>query len=391
MLSFSKMLSEFRYSKLCVNSFQLKICNFYVDFISPLSLSGINYQNFYSTLADDNKSVLLHEISNLNCNDEKLDVDKIATLVEDIQKAKIMGKCLPQYIKIDDLRDLLDSETRGQKYSFLRHLFIKEIRKLKGIEKTARKKIEQENECDKKSVKTAHIEYGLGKNTMLLRTFKRNLYKYYSKRLANAALFGPKIVIDFGYDKFMTIKEKRACTSQIRLLYAFNMFEREPYDLYLCNANPESRCVQYLRREMPNIDDSFVTVTDKSYLDLFPKENLVYLSPHAPEDLATYDHKAIYIIGGFVDTVKREDISFSKAQEGGIKSYSLPLDKYLKWGSGTKSLAINQVYSIMKTLRDTGDWKEAFKHVPQRKQQKIDSKSLETEFCTKKLYAAKSN
>lgn len=40
-----------------------------------------------------------------------------------------------------------------------------------------------------------------------------------------------------------------------------------------------------------------------SYLDLFPKEKLIYLTPHCREEMLEYDHNAIYIIGGIVDKV----------------------------------------------------------------------------------------
>ena len=46
-----------------------------------------------------------------------------------------------------------------------------------------------------------------------------------------------------------------------------------------------------------------LNIHEKSYLDIFPKEQLVYLTPHCREQMSTYDHNAIYIIGGIVDKV----------------------------------------------------------------------------------------
>lgn len=42
----------------------------------------------------------------------------------------------------------------------------------------------------------------------------------------------------------------------------------------------------------------------KSYLDIFDPDQLVYLTPHCREELVTYDHNAIYIIGAIVDKVE---------------------------------------------------------------------------------------
>jgi len=50
-----------------------------------------------------------------------------------------------------------------------------------------------------------------------------------------------------------------------------------------------------------------------------------------------------------------------------IKSYSLPLDEHILWKAGTKSLTINQVFEIMLTLKNTGNWKKAFECIPTRK------------------------
>lgn len=62
-----------------------------------------------------------------------------------------------------------------------------------------------------------------------------------------------------------------------------------------------------------------------------------------------------------------------------------------RWGAGSKSLTINQVFSILQTKRDTGDWKEAFKHLPIRKLKKIPSNSEITELYSDKLYVVSSN
>lgn len=48
-----------------------------------------------------------------------------------------------------------------------------------------------------------------------------------------------------------------------------------------------------------------LNIHEKSYLDIFPKEQLVYLTPHCKEQMSTYDHNAIYIIGGIVDKVMK--------------------------------------------------------------------------------------
>lgn len=52
-----------------------------------------------------------------------------------------------------------------------------------------------------------------------------------------------------------------------------------------------------------------LNVHEKSYLNVFPKNQLVYLTPHSPEVMTNYDHDAIYIIGGIVDKVRTQLIN----------------------------------------------------------------------------------
>ena len=44
--------------------------------------------------------------------------------------------------------------------------------------------------------------------------------------------------------------------------------------------------------------------TESSYLDVFPRERLIYLSPDSDEEMVSFDHDAVYIIGGIVDLSK---------------------------------------------------------------------------------------
>ena len=45
----------------------------------------------------------------------------------------------------------------------------------------------------------------------------------------------------------------------------------------------------------------FCHATSVSYLDLFPRERLVYLSPDSPNLMTEYEHNSIYILGGIFE------------------------------------------------------------------------------------------
>jgi hypothetical protein len=48
----------------------------------------------------------------------------------------------------------------------------------------------------------------------------------------------------------------------------------------------------------------FCQTTSLSYLDLFPREQLVYLSPDSPNLMTEYEHNVIYILGGIFQKSK---------------------------------------------------------------------------------------
>ncbi|CAH8624524.1 unnamed protein product [Heterobilharzia americana] len=102
-----------------------------------------------------------------------------------------------------------------------------------------------------------------------------------------------------------------------------------------------------------------------------PEQPVILLSPNARRtfDAGEYDHNAAYVIGAIVDKAVRRPISSAIARQLGIKCISLPLDRYLKWGSGrSKTLTINCIHGIMATAKETnGDWKTALiENIPSR-------------------------
>lgn len=110
--------------------------------------------------------------------------------------------------------------------------------------------------------------------------------------------------------------------------------------------------------------------TAKSYLDIFPQDRLVYLTPDAKDSIQTYNHDDIYIIGAFLDKFSlNKPISHTKALREGIRQYKLPIDENVVWGSGSsKHLCIVHMVAILNHVKRTGHWREALKlNIPKRK------------------------
>jgi ribonuclease P protein 1 len=136
-----------------------------------------------------------------------------------------------------------------------------------------------------------------------------------------------------------------------------------------------------------------LNVTEKSYLDIFPREKLVYLSPHARDELMSFDEDEIYIVGAMVDKTDPRPFSLAKSKKEGLRIKKLPLDRFMDWGLGGKSLTINQMGNIMLDLRHTKDWEKAFRFVPRRKLRHYDDEEAggrERDFKPKRRYEGNS-
>merc|ERR1712227_171610 len=95
----------------------------------------------------------------------------------------------------------------------------------------------------------------------------------------------------------------------------FNKSHIDPFYIHFCNYHEEAESSKILHSNMSYIfEKKFpLGVHHCSYLDLFPRDKLVYLSPHADDDLEVVDEDTIYIIGSFVDRGISKPVSQWKA------------------------------------------------------------------------------
>lgn len=296
---------------------------------------------------------------------------KILMILMEHEVAKLEGKKVPSKISVQDMKELLHMYSFSSRVKYLQFLFDKELRR--DAERRKREFKQKEREAwlvEKQNLKPhEHIQYGIGHNTMVLRVRKKSVMRVCNQRLANSVLYGQKIVVDMDYDCFMRKQDCTNCGEQVLELYGTNRANRQPFDLHFCNVDLSSMTMLSLMKFMPNLysPDNFITMSELSYLDLFPKEQLVYITPHAKEPLKKFDHKAIYIIGGLVDKCIKEPVVLAKAKREGIRAVHLPFDEYLMWGRSNKSLPLNHILDILLEVKRTNDWNKAFRFVPQRK------------------------
>lgn len=215
------------------------------------------------------------------------------------------GKLLPKSLTPKEWLLLLVTKTSEARHNVLKSIYVNRQR-LEGFERNSDRKRDSRLKYqfpalsgERPKLETSTLPaYRLGITSMFQRITDRQFNKLRNFRLARAAMFGPDIFIDCSYDEYMTGPEKIHCAYQLLYAFSSNRDAAEPFNYVLCNANKEGFVIQKLLDLIPNLyDDSFITVTEKSFTEFHPKEKFVYLTPDCYEDLETYDHDSYYIIG----------------------------------------------------------------------------------------------
>lgn len=143
--------------------------------------------------------------------------------------------------------------------------------------------------------------------------------------------FGQPLIFDMDYEQYMRHQDCRNLVDQLLITYGKNRDSPDPFHFVFTSLDPNGRVFPKLRQAHLTGQHFMGTMTDRSYLDLFPRERLVYLSPHANNTLKAVDANDIYIVGGFIDKACQKPVSLARAKEQGIRTAKFPLDTYLLW------------------------------------------------------------
>ncbi|XP_050432221.1 mitochondrial ribonuclease P protein 1 homolog [Adelges cooleyi] len=361
---------NFKLPKKCFSS--LKVCTN----VPNVSRYYCMKSEVSETSNDENHSVKLYEnidYDKITGGDEET-LSKLKRLILEIDLLYESGEQIPSQLRTDQWINLLELHSRSARMKHLRYLFLiekkKENRVVRKLEKRAERLERYAN-----TPQNDHIEYGLQRNSMFHRIYEQQINSYYNYRLCESMLYGQNIIIDCSYDGHMSLKEQSNCAKQLLLLWSYNRTHCDPFNMTFCNVDKEGKVFKGLSKTIINVDEpSFpFNYTNKSYLDLFPREKLVYLTPHCNNVLQKFNYDDVYIIGAMVDKMKVEPLSLAKAKRDKLRMAKLPLDLYLDWKQGTKNLTINQMIMIMADLKIDNDWTNALRHIPRRKLLEVDA------------------
>jgi tRNA (guanine9-N1)-methyltransferase len=145
--------------------------------------------------------------------------------------------------------------------------------------------------------------------------------------------------------------------------HASNKKAVNPCDIVLSGVTNELRADM----ESMNASNWAMNIASETYLELFPKEKLVYLTADSDETLEAFSRDDIYIIGGLVDHNRLKLATWSKASEQGIRTARLPIDRYVELHS-SQVLTINHMIDLVLEVWKENSWREGLERaLPKRK------------------------
>lgn len=258
---------------------------------SEESLDTLNNESHPSKLFEN------IDYDSITGGDEEI-LSKLKRLILEIDLLYEGGEQVPSYLGVDQWKNLLELSSRSSRMKHLRYLFLIEKKKENRVVRKLEKRAER-LELYENRPKNDHIEYGLLKNSMFHRIYEKQINSLYNYRLCEAMLFGQDILIDCSYDGHMSLKEKTNCAKQLLLMWSYNRTHRDPFNILFCNVNKEEKVFKALSKTIPTIDEPTFpfNYTHQNYLELYPREKLVYLTPHCNIELKEYNHDDVYIVG----------------------------------------------------------------------------------------------
>ena len=192
--------------------------------------------------------------------------------------------------------------------------------------------------------------------------------------LAARAPMALRVAIDVGFDRVMSEGERKSLATQCGLCHGIaSQAEHRPHvALAICcgtaegNGAGEDSCSllraagieQWRPVAWQSRDGKPLSLLSMPGAEL---EELVYLSPDAPDELTELKPSEVYVIGGLVDRPKISGASFRRASALGIRCARLPLLEHLPQemrgrSNALDALNLNAVFRLLVEWSKSRDW-----------------------------------
>ncbi|KAL1138059.1 hypothetical protein AAG570_009754 [Ranatra chinensis] len=135
------------------------------------------------------------------------------------------------------------------------------------------------------------------------------------------------VVLDFSFDQLMSHKDVCKCIKQLGFCYSINRRTENPLQFHVTGFSGVSRDEMQRHLGYTNWDVNF---HDESYLNIFKKEDLIYLTSDSENVITTLEERKTYIIGGLVDHNSYKGHCLKIAEEQSISHGRLPIKEHLE-------------------------------------------------------------
>ncbi|KAK5982155.1 putative tRNA (Guanine-N(1)-)-methyltransferase [Trichostrongylus colubriformis] len=281
-----------------------------------------------------------------------------------------MGNFVPKCLTDDDWYRILNTtDSVSDRVSFLEYTAVKQRREERDKMKRNSKSVEFSAKLDEERAKFERGEMGYGPDLyQLIHNPMRNRKKIHITQGARVLATlrcneAPKIAFDLQHMFDQKPRVQSELGNQMQYVISENLDSRIPLHLTFVNFPETQEAQDWLNRCVGFYGGQYThqTVlpdfTSKGVKEVFPDENIVYISRHAREMLDGPLNVGAIALCVSMDTARE---ALGAARRGRMRAVRLPIQKYVKWQKGPMYLPFPNVVRIFREVHQSGgDWESA--------------------------------
>jgi tRNA (guanine9-N1)-methyltransferase len=172
------------------------------------------------------------------------------------------------------------------------------------------------------------------------------------------------VCIDLSFDKMMNSRNIESLAKQLSYCYSKNKESEKMLRLNFTSFGEEFQNIMDIKQN--SWRNWKLLWSKESFLSLYDKNNIIYLTPDSENTIETLVEGKCYIIGGLIDRNKHKNFTLEFAKESGIQTSKFPLNDFFKLKSSV--LTVDQSFSILSNFYNSNNWEDAIiSSIPKRK------------------------
>ncbi|KOB77747.1 RNA (Guanine-9-)-methyltransferase domain-containing protein 2 [Operophtera brumata] len=195
---------------------------------------------------------------------------------------------------------------------YSKNMMRKWLRKVKWENGKAEKRRKEKAQAKERKRRAREENRDLGPSRKALKKMKKEKPKS-----------GIGIIIDLSFEHLMIEKDRYKVIKQILRSYSINRRSKIPVQFHISSLGETTKGDLSRHNGYENWD---IEYHEQPYTELFPKENLVYLTSESENVIESFEENTLYVIGGLVDHNQHKGLCHQIAVEQGIRHAQLPLD-----------------------------------------------------------------